>query len=202
MFSEAKLMRFGELPDQQLFGLLKSGDNDAWEYVFLKVVLPVTRYGSTKNGIPYRNILKDKFVEEGDVYSELYTIMMGKNKLDKYAFRCPLIYWMRWYVRGIILKYCKEISSHVSDECLKFLSINSETAEREAVEVKELSFSELWRENPMKAYVYLLKSQKCYSSVEIRDFLGMSTAANVDQNHLRAKKIMDQLERKYSGEER
>ena len=50
MLNDSKIKYFDELPDAQLVQLLKDADNDAWVYIFVKVVLVVVR-GSTKNGV-------------------------------------------------------------------------------------------------------------------------------------------------------
>lgn len=198
MLDANKLKYFDELPDIQLVQLLKKADDDVWAYVFVRVVRAVV-CGSTKNGIAYRRILEDKYLDERDVWSDLYAEMMGRNKLDLYKFGCPVIYWMRIYAVNIILGYCKKFPSHVSDECLQHISI-SKTAIRETAEVNEASFAELWRENPMRAYVFLLKSQDYYSSEEIKNFLGLSSSNNVDQYYVRAKKDMAELVKKFSGD--
>ena len=198
MLNDSKIKYFDELPDAQLVQLLKDADNDAWVYIFVKVVLVVVR-GSTKNGVSYRSILGDKFLEEKDVWSDLYIEMIERNKLDLYRYGCPLVYWMRIYAEKILLEYCKKISSHVSDECLKNVFV-SRTEIQETAEVNKASFAELWRENPMRAYVFLLKSQGYYSSEEIRDYLGLSSSNNVDQFYARAKKDMGELIIKFSGE--
>lgn len=198
MLDAGKLKYFDELPDIQLVQLLKKADDDVWAYVFVRVVRAVV-CGSTKNGIAYRRILEDKYLDERDVWSDLYAEMMGRNKLDLYKFGCPVIYWMRIYVVNIILGYCKKFPSHVSDEGLKYISI-SKAAIREIAEVNEVSFAELWRENPMRAYVFLLKSQDYYSSEEIKNFLGLSSPNNVDQYYTRARKDMAELVQKFSGD--
>ena len=54
----------------------------------------------------------------------------------------------------------------------------------------------------MRAYVFLLKYQDCYSSEEIKNCLGMTSANNVDQFFARAKKDMESLIHKYSGDMR
>ena len=198
MLDAGKIKYFDELPDIQLVQLLEHADDDVWAYVFVRVVRAVV-CGSTKNGILYRRILKDKYLEEFDVWSDLYAEMVGRNKLKLYNFRCPVIYWMRKYVMSIILGYCKKFPSHVSDECLKYISISKATI-RETAEVNEVSFAELWRENPMRAYVFLLKSQDYYSSEEIKNYLGLSSSNNVDQYYARARKDMAELVKKFSGD--
>ena len=198
MITIEKLKYYDDLSNNELVRLLKDADNDAWSYIYVRVVKAVIG-GSTRNGIAYRRILKDKGLEECDVWSDLYAEMVGRNKLDLFKSGCPLIYWMRIYVMNIILGYCKKFPSHVSDECLKFISI-SRTACREIAEVTEMSFAELWRENPMRAYVFLLKNQGCYSSEEIKNFLGLKSSNNVDQYHLRAKSDLVKLITKFSGD--
>lgn len=198
MLNDSKLKYFDELPDTHLVQLLKDADNDAWAYVFVRVVRAVV-CGSTKNGVSYRRILKDKYLEERDVWSDLYAEMIGRNKLELYKFGCPVVNWMRIYVVNIILGYCKKFPSHVSDECLKYISI-SKAAIRESAEVNQVSFAELWRENPMRAYVFLLKSQDYYSSEEIKNYLGLSSSNNVDQYYARARKDMAELVKKFSGD--
>ena len=83
MLNDSKLKYFDDLPDIQLVQLLKNADNDAWAYVFVRVVRAVV-CGSTKNGVSYRRILKDKYLEECDVWSDLYAEMIGRNKLELY----------------------------------------------------------------------------------------------------------------------
>ena len=193
-----KIKNIDELSDRELVQRLKNGDNDAWVYVLIKAILPVVA-GCTKNGIPYKSILKDKFLDTRDVYSDLFMEMIYRRKLDLYYYGCPLIKWMRIYVKNIILGYCKKIPSHVSDECLKYVSI-SKTAIREIAEVSEFSFAELWRESPMRAYVFLLKSQESYSSEEIKDCLGLTSSNNVDQYYRRAKQDLKNFIKKNSGD--
>ena len=125
--------------------------------------------------------------------------MIGRGKLKLCRFTCPVICWMRIYVENIILGYCKKNPSHESEERLESISV-SKTAVSEMREVAQLSFAELWRENPMRAYVFLLKSQDCYTSGEIRDHLGLTSSNNVDQFYSRARKDMDRLVMRFSGE--
>jgi hypothetical protein len=51
-------------------------------------------------------------------------------------------------------------------------------------------FGEMWSENPMRAYVHLLKLRMNLSSTEIMEMLGISSTANVDQIFARAVKDM------------
>ena len=61
---------------------------------------------------------------------------------------------------------------------------------REDWEIVQRCFSRLWAENPLRAYVHLLKLRDGMSSAEICSLLNVSSAANVDQMFVRALKDM------------
>ena len=51
-------------------------------------------------------------------------------------------------------------------------------------------FRKLWNEDPERCYIHVLKTRFFLSSEEIRDFLDVSSAANVDQIFSRSVKFM------------
>ena len=51
-------------------------------------------------------------------------------------------------------------------------------------------FHDLWQSDPERAYVHLLKTRYHLSSEEVKDFLDISSVANVDQIFSRAVKFM------------
>ena len=61
---------------------------------------------------------------------------------------------------------------------------------REDWEIVQRCFSRLWAENPLRAYVHLLKLRDGMSSAEIRSLLNVSSTAHVDQLFARALKDM------------
>ena len=71
---------------------------------------------------------------------------------------------------------------------------------REQWELVQKCFADLYRKNPMRAYVHWLKLRMNLSSTEIKSMLGMSSEANVDQTFSRAVKDMRNL--KVQHEER
>lgn len=198
MLNDNRLTEIDNIPDEQIFKLLKTNNSEMWQYVFMRVVEPIC-HGTTKNGIPYQKILSDKLLESEDVWGELYYEMMGRNKLDLYNHSGSLVRWMRYYVINFILGFCKKNPNHESDECLDQLYI-SRTDIHDIAEVNETSFAELWRESPMRAYVFLLKSQESYSSEEIKDCLGLTSSNNVDQYYRRAKQDLKDFIKKNSGD--
>jgi hypothetical protein len=61
---------------------------------------------------------------------------------------------------------------------------------KEQWDLVQQCFGEMWRENPMRAYVHLLKLRMNLSSSEIKEMLGVTSTANVDQIFARAVKEM------------
>jgi hypothetical protein len=68
---------------------------------------------------------------------------------------------------------------------------------REEWETVQKCFGDLWRKNPIRAYVHLLKLRMSLSSSEIKSMFGVSSEANVDQIFSRAVKDMQELKVKY-----
>jgi hypothetical protein len=68
---------------------------------------------------------------------------------------------------------------------------------REEWETVQKCFGDLWRKNPVRAYVHLLKLRMNLSSSEIKSMFGVSSEANVDQIFSRAVKDMQELKVKY-----
>jgi hypothetical protein len=53
-----------------------------------------------------------------------------------------------------------------------------------------ICLKDLWNKDPERAYVHLLKTRFHLSSEEVKDFLDISSAANVDQIFSRNIKFM------------
>lgn len=171
-------------------------DETAWQVIYEKTVLPILR-SSTRNGISFYRIMKERGLSETDVFGMLYEDMLCRKRLANFRFGCPVIYWMRTYVSKLLLEYCKKNPNPVSDFDRDELSPYEANNERWSL-IQD-SFAELWRKNPMKAYIYLLKRYYNTSSDQIREMLGVSSNANVDQQFSRANKEMLQLLKENSG---
>jgi hypothetical protein len=150
--------------------------------------------------------MRDRNVDAGEIWAKLYEYMVGRGKLEVfYRQRSEkphsLIVWMRFYAIKFIMEYVDPHKNPLtlSDEVIENVSIIDETNTREAKETLRLSFAELWRQNPMRAYVFLLKSQG-YPSAEIRNRLGLASANYVDQCSFRAKTDLRGLVMRYSGD--
>lgn len=173
---------------------LLAESEEKWTVVYEEVILPVLR-SRTKNGSSYYTIMKDRDLNEITIYAMLYEEMVYKKTLKKYAAGCPLFFWMRIYVKKIILEYCKKNENPVSENETDNVYISDNT---EVWEVVEKSFSKLWRLNPMRAYVYQLKKYYDLPTKQISAMLGL-TESNVDQIYKRAKEDMVNLLREMEG---
>jgi hypothetical protein len=180
------MSEFDRDQETEFVARLKNGDESAWETVYLKTVLPVLR-SSTSSGISYYRIMQDRSLDEMTIYSMLYEDMICKNRLDNYRYGCPVVYWMRSYVMKLILSFCKKNDVPVSEEAPQELFIDENR--KEEWELVEHCFAELWRRNPMRAYVYLLKRYEDLPSKSISELLLVSSG-NVDQYFSRANQDM------------
>lgn len=188
---------------------LKDEDKGAWSIIFKKSVCAVLA-GTTKNGVSYRQIARDRGMNDLTVYGMLYNYMVGRGKLDNYLLNksegkhSPVIYWMRYYVKMLILDHCKKNDSPVSDEKNDFFVSENNQEElltdgsRENWQSVETCFSKMWKENPMSAYVYLLRRYDVLRSKEIGAMLNI-TPENVDTIFHRADKNMKQMLRREGG---
>lgn len=181
-----------ELSDHEIFGLLKDQDADAWRLVYEKSVLTEAR------SLRSSRMAYEAGVTPEELLGILYEEMIGQGKIGLYRDDgSSLFAWLRTYVRGYVyrsvVKRHPEISlDGVSDEGDEIpIPVEDPARDRkdEWALVQEC-FGEMWSENPMRAYVHLLKLRMNLSSTEIMEMLGISSTANVDQIFARAVKDM------------
>lgn len=181
-----------ELSDHEIFGLLKDQDADAWRLVYEKSVLTEAR------SLRSSRMAYEAGVTPEELLGILYEEMIGQGKIGLYRDDGSSLYaWLRTYVRGYVyrsvVKRHPEISlDGVSDEGDEIpIPVEDPARDRkdEWALVQEC-FGEMWNENPMRAYVHLLKLRMNLSSTEIMEMLGISSTANVDQIFARAVKDM------------
>lgn len=192
---EALVARFDAVDEHEIVQLLKNGDDGAWRYVLLRAVCPVLK--SPRIG----RIAYDRNLSDIDVLGMVFEYLISKKAIDKFEFRCPLVYWIRFWVSKSVLEYCRKNPNPVSDEA--YLAVLSDKAakeyDREGFEIANACFKRLWKENRLKACVHYLKVFGELSSREIMKLLHLSSEANVNQLFSRACKDMrtyrDELER-------
>lgn len=178
--------------EQQFVQELWNRSDDAWDLVERYAIKAFL-----KKSPNYYYMAQDFQLDSQTLRAMLFEEMIGKKKLENFGYRSRVLYWMQAYVRKIISEYCKKNTLAVSDDDSPDVFIDRDN-NKEVWEVVEKSFSELWRENPMKAYVYQLKMYHGLSSKDISAMLGL-TSSNVDQVFKRAKDDMQELLSKMGG---
>ena len=196
------------MTDAEWKELAKAGDDAAWRKIRDEAVLPETR--SRKNA----EIMARYSLTEDDVTGMLFEEMVSRGKID--LFRCDggsFAGWLRRYVRGFILNSRPRFHDHISVDApvsdgdgrdapgLELPFEDREVLRKETWHMTHLCLHDLWNVDPERALVLLLKTRFFLSSEEIRDMLGISSCANVDQIFSRAVKFMrdDRAERERNG---
>ena len=190
------------LTDHEIFGLLKEQDADAWKLVYERSVLTEAR--SLRSG----RMAREAGITPEELMSMLYEEMIGRGKIGLYRDNGGSVFsWLRTYVRGYV--YHSVVKTHdefsidgVSDEGEEFtIPVEDPARDRkEQWDMVQTCFGEMWAENPMRAYVHLLKLRMNLSSTDIMKMLGISSTANVDQIFARAVKDMGRKKVEYEGD--
>ena len=201
--------------EHEIYELLKLQDAEAWRLVWEKAVLPEAR--SLRSGQMARRF----GIAAEEMMSLLYVEMIGAGKINLFRDDGGSLWgWLRTYVRGYIhqadpvkrreislegadfgdepdggASFEDKVSKMVSDSRGRDSSPLEDPAMRrkEEWELVQKCFGDLWKKNPMRAYVHLLKLRMNLSSTEIKCMLGVSSEANVDQLFSRALKDMREL---------
>ena len=181
-------MQIELLSDHELFLALKSQDADAWRYVWEKVVLAECKVRNNAEMISKWGVAPE------EVMSVLYSEMIGHGKISGYRDDGGnLVGWLKKYARGYIYRSNPENPHIELSDSLPDTAVNSErdaAENNEEWEIVQRCFSRLWAENPLRAYVHLLKLRDGMSSANIRSLLNVRSAAHVDQLFARALKDM------------
>jgi hypothetical protein len=131
----------------------------------------------------------------------LYEEMIGRGKINLYRGEGSFEGWLRRYVRGYILNADPNRHGEISienahpdaegeGEALNIPNEDKRILRNEAWRFTHWIFRKLWNCDPARCYVHVLKTRYFLSSEEIRDFLDISSAANVDQMYSRSVKFM------------
>ena len=205
------------LSGHDIFELLRRQDADARAFVWQRVVLAEAR--SFRNS----EMVHRWGVSPEELMGRLYEEMIAHGKIELYRDDGgSIVGWLRAYVRGYIYhanpdrrrevsldaswqdeesaaSFEEKISKVVSDAKGHDSSPLEDPALRRQEEwvIVQRCFGELWRKSPLKAYVHLLKLRLNLSSRQIKDMLGISSEANVDQLFSRAVKDMRELKVRY-----
>lgn len=205
------------LSEHEIFELLKLQDDLAWRLVWEKAVLAEVK------SMRSSRMVHDWGVAPGDLMGMLYEEMIGRGKITLFRDDGGSLWgWLRQYVRGYIRRanpshhgevsiegmdemnsgedgngtsYIEKISKDVSERLGRDSNPEEDPAirQREDWALVQSCFGDLWKENPLRAYVHLLKLRLNLSSTEIKNMFGISSEANVDQLFSRAVKDMRKL---------
>ena len=186
------------MTDHEWYELVKAGEDAGWRLVWEKVVEPES---SSQRSAELMNRYS---ITAGDLMGMLYEDMLGRRKIDLYrddggSFQG----WLRTYVRGYILGADPNKHGEISiegaylgeggeSEAMSIPKHDHEVIRREVWQMTLWCFRELWNEDPERCYIHLLKTRFFLTSEEVRDFLDVSSAANVDQIFSRSIKFMRQ----------
>lgn len=195
MSDKAESTDEGSMTDAEWRDLVANGEDDGWRRVWERVVEPESK--SMRSAA----MMKRYSITAGDLMGMLYEDMVGRGKISLYRGEGSFEGWLKSYVRGYVLAANPvkhgEISiesSYTADggesEVMKLPKADMEIARKEAWYVTHYFFRKLWNEDPERCYVHLLKTRFFFSSQEIKDFLDMSSTANVDQVFSRSIKFM------------
>lgn len=180
------IRRMDLIDDHRMVALLKEGNDEAWRYVLLRAVVPVLRRPMIAK------IKADRQLSDLDVLGMLFERLIRKGDIENYAYKCPVIYWMRPYVFKVVMAYCKKNDVPVSDE--NYLNVlkdkRTPISNSDLFEEARMCFNRLWKEDPLKARVHYLKTVSEMSSRDIMRLLHISSEANVNQLFSRACKLM------------
>jgi hypothetical protein len=184
------------MTDREWYELVKAGEDAGWKRIWERVVEP--------ESVSMRSaeLMKRYSITAGDLMGMLYEDMLARRKIDLYrndggSFEG----WLRMYVRGYVLNADPNKHGEISiegayqgengeSEAMSLPKHDHEVVRREVWQMTLWCFRELWNEDPERCYIHLLKTRFFLSSEEVKDFLDISSAANVDQMFSRSIKFM------------
>ena len=184
------------MTDLEWHALVKAGEDAGWKLVWEKVVEPESK------SMRSAEMMKRYSLAAGDLMGMLYDEMIGRKKIDLYRGEGSFEGWLRRYVRGFVLnadpnkhgevslEQAHEDSSGAASSPMDLPVHDIDVLRRDVWNTTLRCFYDLWMSDPERAYVHILKTRFRLTSEEIRDFLGISSTANVDQIFSRAVKFM------------
>lgn len=187
-------IKYSELSDQDLVTLLLQSDPGAWDYVLLDLVTPLTR--SRK----YVEILGKHGLSTDILISRVWMILEKDDYRRLRAFRFGASF--RTYLFIIVREAQKyEIQEKIGKNPYLLSDdddFGSQIAGKEGADSPELKdemqyanelLSQVWQENPLQAWVLIMRNGLKLSAKEVGTFLNESSS-NVDQLNKRAKEKM------------
>ena len=195
------------MDDREWHMLVKEGEYAGWKLVWERVVEPESK------SVRSAEMMERFSLTAGDLMGMLYEEMIGKGKIDLYRGEGSFEGWLKRYVRGYVLNADPNKHGEISiegahpdaegeGEAMALPVYDHEMMRLEAWRMTLYFFRLLWNEDPERCYIHLLKTRFFLSSEEIRDFLDVSSAANVDQIFSRSVKFMRESWRNWEAGKR
>ena len=192
------------MDDRKWYELVKAGEDEGWKLVWEKVVEPESK------SMRSAEMMNRFSLTAGDLMGMLFDDMIGKRKIDLYRGEGSFAGWLKRYVRGYVLNADPNKHGEISiegahpdgegeGEAMALPFDDMETMRIEAWRMTLYFFRLLWNEDPERCYIHILKTRFFLSSEEIKDFLDVSSAANVDQIFSRSVKFMRESWRNWSA---
>ena len=184
------------MTDSEWHALIRDEKDEGWKLVWERVVEPESK------SMRSAEMMRRYSLDAGDLMGMLYDEMIGRGKISLYRGEGSLEGWFRRYVRGYILNANPNPHGEISiegahpdaDDGRTIMEIPADDRmariRGEVWGMTHWCFRKLWNEDPERCYIHLLKTRFFLSSEEIRDFLDVSSAANVDQIFSRSVKFM------------
>ena len=183
------------MSDAAWLALVREGRDEGWKRIWERIVEPESR------SLRSAEMMDRYSLTAGDLMGLLYQDMIGRKKIDLFRGEGSFEGWLKRYVRGYVLNADPNKHGEISIEGAHPDADNGQTemvlpTEDKQVLMKDVwltthwCFHDLWQSDPERAYVHLLKTRYHLSSDEVRDFLDVSSSANVDQIFSRAVKFM------------
>ena len=190
------------MTDREWYELVKDGRDEGWKLVWERVIVPETKSARSAE------MMKRFSLTDGDLMGMLYEEMIGRKKIELYRGDGSFAGWLKRYVRGYVLNADPNKHGEISIEGAhpdaegegEAMVLPQDDHEQRRHEVWGFTlwlFRKLWNEDPERCYIHLLKTRYFLSSEEIKDFLDVSSAANVDQIFSRSVKFMRENWAKY-----
>ena len=184
------------MTDREWWQFVKDGKDEGWKPIWERVVEPESR------SLRSAELMKRYSLTAGDLMGMLFDEMIGRDKIDLYRGEGSFEGWLKRYVRGFVLAADPAKHGEISlenahpdaedgaTEMAIPVAAGKDIARHEVWAMTHWCFRDLWNEDPERAYVHLLKTRFHFSSEEVKDFLDVSSVANVDQIFSRNVKFM------------
>ena len=174
---------------------LKSSDMRFWTKVRDAVIVPYLRKSR------YGEMARKKNVDDDEVYGYVYTMMVHNGKLNEIREKNQLARFLEQYARKYVqmlytVRKRKVVEEPISDDgwaewernhVHEILLAEKKARQRDCISA---AVRKLWKENPKRAYVLVMKTKNCLSSREVKDFCGFSSELNVNKIFERRKTSM------------